>query len=86
MLKIIKILHPQKSGRDYMIATFPTSSPTGNADVPILTKISPSAILFTRSAMVPPLKGLPVKSAEEKLPLATVPFIGAVISPSLEAL
>ena len=64
-----------------MIVTFPTSSPTGKADVPILTKISPSAILFTRSAMVPPLKGFPVKSAEVKLPLATVPFIGSSNKP-----
>ena len=51
-----KILQPQKRGGDYMIATFPITSPNGKAVVPILTKISPSAILFTRSAMYRLLK------------------------------
>jgi hypothetical protein len=41
---------------------------------------------LARSDMLLPWRGAPVKSAAVRLPLATLPFIGALISPSLVAL
>jgi hypothetical protein len=66
-----------------MTASFPTSSPDGKLLVDILTKTCPSAIIFARSDMLLPWRGAPVKSAAVRLPLATVPFMGALISPRL---
>jgi hypothetical protein len=83
--KIIKEPAPKK-GVVYMTVSFPIISPGGKSLVDILTKTCPSTIIFARSDMLLPLRGAPVKSAAVRLPLATVPFIGALISPSLVAL